>query len=241
MKLSIRSWITIAVTSLVGVFAFALPFIAPEASSGWIFLVLVPMLLVLVFVQLADGDLDAKRIAVLGVLAAVVCALRPLGGGAAGIEPIWFVIVIAGRALGPGFGFTLGSTSMLASALLTGGVGPWLPFQMLAAGWVGLGAGCLPRATGKHELALTAAYGGLAAFGYGFIMNLWFAPYLVGTFASPTQLLAFAATTSLGFDLPRALLTVALIALAGRPMLFALRRVTQRAAFTAPVVFTTSL
>ena len=38
---------------------------------------------------------------------------------------------------------------MFASALLTGGVGPWLPFQMLCAAWVGFFAGCLPPARGR--------------------------------------------------------------------------------------------
>ena len=37
-------------------------------------------------------------------------------------------------------------------ALLTGGVGPWLPFQMICAGGIGLGAGLLPgRAGGRAE------------------------------------------------------------------------------------------
>ena len=55
----------------------------------------------------------------------------------------------------------LGNTTMFASAILTGGVGPWLPFQMLAAGWVGLGAGVLPRrVTGRWEVALLAALRG---------------------------------------------------------------------------------
>ena len=43
--------------------------------------------------------------------------------------------------------------TLFASALLTGGVGPWLPFQMLGAGWVGFVAG-LPaaRRAGRREL-----------------------------------------------------------------------------------------
>lgn len=253
MRLAPASWIAIAVTSIVGVVAFAWPFVsgvdASVSHAPWVFVALVPMLVLLVFAQLADGDLDAKRVAVLGVLAAVVCALRPLGGGAAGIEPIWFVIVLAGRALGPGFGFTLGTTSMLASAFLTGGVGPWLPFQMLAAGWVGLGAGLLPAASGKRELLLTATYGGLVAIGYGLVMNLWFWPYLAGLpgavafdagagpAANLARWLAFSVTTSLGFDIPRAVLTVILIAITGRPVLFTLRRITRKAAFDVPVVF----
>jgi hypothetical protein len=76
-------------------------------------------------------------------------ALRPLGAGTAGVETIFFLLVLGGRALGPGFGFCLGLHTLFASALLTGGVGPWLPFQMIACAWVGLGAGLLPRAAGR--------------------------------------------------------------------------------------------
>lgn len=61
---------------------------------------------------------------------------------------MFFLMVLSGRVLGPGFGFVLGALSMFASALLTGGVGPWLPFQMLAMGWVSLGAGLLPARPG---------------------------------------------------------------------------------------------
>ena len=58
---------------------------------------------------------------------------------------------------GPGFGFVLGCTSLFASALMTAGVGPWLPFQMLVLGWVGMGAGLLPRrVTGRREIAMLA-------------------------------------------------------------------------------------
>ena len=101
---------------------------------------LLPLLLAVVLAEVADGGMDVKSVAVLGVLAAVGAALRPLGGGAAGFEPVFFLLVLAGRALGRGFGFVLGSVTLFASALLTAGVGPWLPFQMLAAG-----VGRLPR------------------------------------------------------------------------------------------------
>ena len=46
----------------------------------------------------------------------------------------------------------------------------------------------------------------------------------------------FDLTTSLGFDIPRALTNAALVLLLGRPVLAALRRASRRAAFGAPVV-----
>jgi len=258
------SWIAVTIASLVGVAAFAWPFLAEPGSTAvahaadapWIFAAVVPLVLIVVLAQLADGGMDAKSIAMLGVLTAVVCVLRPLGAGTAGLEPIWFILVLGGRALGPGFGFSLGALSLAASALITGGVGPWLPFQMLAAAWVGLGAGLLPPARGRAEIAMTAAYGAVAALAYGLLMNLWFWPFIGGLAVSGygtglafvpgapvsenlVRWLLFSAATSWGFDIPRAVLTATLIAVIGRPVLNALGRAGRRAAFRPAVAFPT--
>jgi energy-coupling factor transport system substrate-specific component len=161
---------------------------------------------------------------------------------------MFFLLLPAGRVLGAGFGFVLGNVSMFASAALTGGGGPWLPFQMLAAGWVGMFAGCLPRARGRAELVLLAGYGVLAGVAYGFVLNLWFWPFgAAGTgtgsavaFLPSASLgenlrrwLAFSASSSLGFDLPRGVVTGLAVLLVGRPVLAALRRAARRAAFDA--------
>jgi energy-coupling factor transport system substrate-specific component len=188
----------------------------------------------------------------LGVLAATGAALRPIGAGTAGIEPMFFLMVLSGRVLGPGFGFVLGSVTMFASALLTGGVGPWMPFQMLSMGWFTMGAGLLPgpdRLRGRGELALLAVYGFLAAFAYGTAMNMAGWPFL-GELASrvsfdpdaavPENLarfLAYCAATSLGWDLGRAVVTVVLTLTLGPAVLRALRRATRRAAFETAVTF----
>ena len=127
------------------------PGIGHETDAPLIFLILLPILVVVVLAEIAGGGIDSKALAMLGVLSAIGAALRPLGAGTAGIETSFFLLIVAGRVFGPGFGFVLGSTTLFASALLTGGVGPWLPFQMLAASWVGPGrrpaaAGAGPRA-----------------------------------------------------------------------------------------------
>ena len=252
-----KSSIAIALMTIIGVASFLWPFFASSDSvmvdhasdAPLLFAAIIPLLLLLVLAQLSEGGMDSKSVALLGVLAATIAALRPLGAGLGGIEPIWVILILAGRALGPGFGFVLGSLSLFVSALFTGGVGPWLPFQMLAAAWVGLGAGLLPRATGKKELVLLSTYAAAATIAFGFILNLWFWPFTLNlpeqiAFAPGAALgvnlmawLRFNLATSLGFDLPRAALTVLLILIAGKPILFLLRRASRKAAFGSPVTF----
>jgi len=256
-----RSVLMLALVSAVGVAAFGWPLLAARDSdlvghstdAPWLFALLLPLLLAVLVAQLSEGrtatgapGLDAKAVAMLGVLAAAGAALRPLGAGTAGLEPMFFLMVLSGRALGPGFGFVLGALSMFASGLLTGGVGPWLPFQMLAMGWVCLGAGLLPgaaRLRGRSELLMLAGYGVVSAVGYGTVMNLQGWPYIGGLSTSisfvpgdplPANLTRFALyclTTSLGWDLPRAALTAVLCLSVGGPLLRTLRRATRRAAF----------
>jgi energy-coupling factor transport system substrate-specific component len=196
---------------------------------------------------LAEGSLDAKAIALLGILAACGAALRVPQPGVAGFEPVFFLLIPAGRVLGRGFGFVLGALTIGVSALITGGVGPWLPFQMFGAAWMGFGAGCLPPAKGRVELGILAVYTGCACILYGWLLNLWFWPFGAGTATSFSfvpgagfvhnlhSFLLFNLTTSLGFDLPRAVVNATLILLLGRPVLNALRRASRRAAFDVPV------
>ncbi|MEU4683118.1 ECF transporter S component [Streptomyces xinghaiensis] len=259
VRLGPRSVAALVLVSAIGVMAFGWPLLADSASglahSGdapWLFAALLPLLVAVVVATVADTGLDAKAIAMLGVLAAAGAALRPLGAGTAGLEPMFFLMVLSGRVLGPGFGFVLGAVTMFASALLTGGVGPWMPFQMLSMGWVAMGAGLLPgaeRLRGRAERWLLAAYGGAAAVLYGTVMNLQGWPYIggLGTGVSfvpgdpvHENLVRFAAyclATSLGWDLPRAALTVVLTLTLSSTVLAALRRATRRAAFEAPVAF----
>ena len=53
--------------------------------------------------QVSEGGIDAKALAMLGVLSAINAALRPLGAGTAGIEPVFFLLILSGRVFGPGF------------------------------------------------------------------------------------------------------------------------------------------
>lgn len=251
--------LAIAIASVLGAASFLWPLFIPahaamnQAHAGdapWIVAVLLPLLLVAVLGEFSSGGMDAKGVAMLGVLGACGAALRLPSGGAAGFEPVFFLLFPAGYVLGRHFGFLLGALTLFASALVTGGVGPWLPFQMMAAAWMGYGAGCLPHLRGRRELVVLAAYAAFACLAYGLLMDLWFWPFGTGTSstlsfqpgASVThnlvRFLLFHVSSSFGFDLPRAALNAGLILVAGRPVLAALRRASHRAAFGAPVEIT---
>jgi len=260
LRVGVRTAVIMTLASIAGLAMFCWPLFAAPSPAGTahtadaplVFVVTLPVLIAVVLAELTSGGLDSKALAMLGVLSAVNAAVRPLGAGTAGIETVFFLLLLAGRVFGPGFGFVLGSTSLFASALLTAGVGPWLPFQMLAASWIGLGAGLLPaRVRGRAEIAMLAGYGAVAAYVYGLLLNLWFWPYTTGLdtqlsyvagdppLANLHRFAVFTVLTStVGWDTGRALTNLVGVSLAGPAVLAALRRAARRAAFDAPAVFT---
>lgn len=205
----------------------------------------------LVIIQISNSALDAKSVALLGVLSALIAALRPLGAGAVGIEPMWFILILSARVFGPSFGFILGLTSMFVSALLTGGVGPWLGYQVFAAAWIGMAAGMLPgkKLRGRKEIALLVLFGIFASELFGILMDLQFWPWALGANTQLSYLvdgsiaqnlsrfITFHFASAMAWDVPRAIFTTILLLLSGQAVLSALRRTKTRAAFLQPIEF----
>jgi len=259
LRVGLRTGLALIVASIGGLLMFTWPlFVQVDPATGahvtdapLLFILVLPVLVAIVLAQFAEGGMDAKALAMLGVLSAVNAALRPLGAGLAGIETVFFVLVIAGRVFGAGFGFVLGCTSLFASALLTAGVGPWLPFQMMASAWIGLGAGLLPRRiTGRLEVAMLIGYAVVVSYGFGFMMNLWAWPFALGdgtdlSFVPGDPLgenlsrftIYVLSTSTWGWDTGRAITNALLIAFLGPALLATLRRASRRASFGAPVTF----
>ncbi len=249
--------VVLALVTIVGLVAFFWPFLASAdfvAAHGqdapWLFALLVGLLGLTLLAELSAGTLDAKAVAVLGVLGALGGGLRVIAAGTAGIEPVYFLVVLAGRVLGRRLAFLSGALILLVGAFLTGGVGPWLPFQMIATGWVALGAALLPPLRGRGEVLMLAAYGLVTGLGYGALMNLWFWPFVGGSgpagaaFVPGADLATnlghyavFYLATSLAWDAPRGITTALLILLAGSGTLATFRRALRRAHFDAQVTF----
>jgi energy-coupling factor transport system substrate-specific component len=197
-------------------------------------------------VALHTHRLSTRLLVALAALVAIDATLRlVVVVGLLGFSPIFFLIIVGGFVMGPGFGFASGALTLLLSAVITAGLGPWLPYQMLAAGWVGMGAGYvgrLPRRSpSPATLALLALYAGACGFGYGILLDLWEWPLLLGSASSPIswapgldlgQLLkrfgAFYLLTSLVYDGFRALGNMVLILALGAPVIAALERFRRR-------------
>ena len=179
----------------------------------------------------------------LGVLTALNSVIRMLGAGIAGIETVFFLIVISAYVFRASFGFALGALSLLASGLITGGVGPWLPFQMMAAGLVGLGAGLLPTLQQRWaQVSVLLIYAVIASYFYGALMTLWNWPFLAGIGTSVSYMPGAGlfsnlqrfwqyqiVTGGLIWDTGRAITTCVLICVTAPALLATLRRAASRA------------
>ena len=245
-----RPGVVYAFVAVVGVAAFAWPFWidAPgnvgHVHDAWIWAALISVLAVaVVAIELQRTSMTAAGVAVLGVLAAMTGLFRivDLPGGGSGM---FFLLILAAAALGPRAGVLLGFAAMATGALVTGGVGPWLPFQMLALAAIGAAAGSAGRGT-RHlpprvEIASLALFGFGAAFAYGLVINLWDWPLRpsAGSDISFDATLSaaetarhywrFYVTTSLAWDGAGALANAIIILVVGRKILASLRRIEGR-------------
>jgi energy-coupling factor transport system substrate-specific component len=245
-----RSGAVYLLVLVIGVAAFLYPFWLPssalpnQAHAGdapLVAAVVGALAVGAVALEIRRGTMTGTTVAVLGMLSAIagLMKLLDLPGGGSGL---FFLVILAGAAFGPRFGMILGITSFVVSAILSGGIGPWLPFQMLALGWMGAGAGFLGVLTRRlspwAEVGLLAAYGWVWGFVFGAILNLWFWPFQRGGSLdwqpgmslgeSLDRYWSFYVATSLAWDAAGALANAVIILIVGRALMATLRRYSSR-------------
>jgi energy-coupling factor transport system substrate-specific component len=202
-------------------------------------------LLALLAVEVMSRRIDTRGLAIIAAIAAVDSALRlALVSGIGGFSPMFLLVLCAGYAMGAEFGFLCGATALLVSALVTAGVGPWLPYEMIAAGWVGAAAGLAGarrrgRSPQRRDIIVLAVVGVATGFAYGAVMDIWdwtffrgaadFG-YVAGLDAAATaaRFGHFYLATSLVYDAFRAGGNAVLVLLLGAPVLSALVRLRRR-------------
>jgi len=207
-------------------------------------LVGVPMLIVLGALVLDESVKSSSVLALVAVMAALAATARVISTGVGGFELIFVVVILAGRVLGARLGFIVGVLAVGLSSLVWGGFGPWTAFQMFGVGWVAAGAGLLPRShshtpgSRRLEVGMLMAYGVVASYSFGFLMNLWFWPIAVGSgttvsfvegasvIDNVTRFVIYSlGSSTLTWDTVRAITTAVGLAVVGRSSLLALRRV----------------
>ena len=246
--------------SLIGVAAFLYPFFQPRAEAGtthgavahgqdallmFVALILLSLGAVMGNMVGSNGGLNAKMVAALGVLTAVNAVLRVVPGPV-GFSAMFALPILTGYCYGGTFGYLLGTLSMAVSALLGVGVGPWLPYQMLTIGWVGLSSAWLPKLHRhpKVEIVVLALWGLVWGIAFGFVMNVWFWPFVydptqagmywqpgTGPWEAFKRYMVFYIVTSSWWDVGRAAGNVLMITLFGLPVLRLLRRFGRRFTF----------
>lgn len=195
--------------------------------------------------ELGTRRMNSRELALLAALSAADAGLRAaLVTGIGGFSPIFLLVLCGGYALGPAFGFLVGACSLLVSALVTGGIGPWVPYQLFALGWVGAAAGLVGRLRsgrrpGWPDLFLLVLCGILCGFGFGAVMDVWnwtfyasvpqlgWSPRL-GPAAALQHFGRYYLVTSLAYDAFRAGGNAIMVLLLGLPVLSALRRLSLR-------------
>lgn len=247
----------LCIASLLGLHAFVWPLYLPDSTfflftPGAARALAIVIALIAVSITALDisyGALDSKSVALLGVLSALIAALRLVGAGAIGVEPMWFLLICSSFVFGSRFGFSLGVLSLAVSALLTGGIGPWLPFQMMAAGWIGYFSGLVGSQLRKSSYEIQRysliAIGVLASLSFGALMDLQLWPWIAGIDTQLSYLpgnsivenlqrfALFHLTTALAWDIPRALTTSILLALTSIPIVKSLERAHTKLNFTS--------
>lgn len=234
----------LAAANVLALGAFCWPLLAaalPEdaaAAVPFAALAIAPLAVVGIIVALDGSVRSAHTVALLGVLAAVGSAVRVASTGVGGVEAVFILLILAGRAFGARFGMLLGAATIAVSSALWSGLGPWSPFQIFACAWVAAGAGLLPRRVrGRAELWMLCGYGVVASYVFGLLTNLWFWPFAVGAGTGisyvpgaplATNLSSFLLysllTSTAGWDTLRAITTIIGIFAVGRAILAAFRR-----------------
>jgi energy-coupling factor transport system substrate-specific component len=247
---------TLAILSVVGMALFSWPFVAAAATPDLpAIAIAIGALAGLLLTEVGARRLDARMLALLAAIAAIDAGLRlALVTGIAGFSPIFFLVLCAGYAFGPSYGFQAGALALLVSAVATGGIGPWLPFQLFGVGWVGLVAGLVGgivgRARGRsqseaptrRDLVILALVGAAMGLVYGVLLDIWDWTFFrgAGDFGwVPGLPLAemlgrferFYLVTSFGYDSFRAVGNALMVLALGAPVLAAFWRIRVRSSF----------
>ncbi len=244
-----KAALPVGLVSLAGLTLFVWPFTGgglPSSTPAWT--LMIACVAGLFLLEAGTRQMDSRTIALLAAIAALDAALRlAVIVGIGGFNPIFFLVLCSGFVFGTSFGFLAGALSILVSALIGAGVGPWVPYQVFALGWVGVAAGIAgtwrQRTPGLRDVILLAAVGGVMGYVFGALMDVtdWVPVYRgnpglgwspgMSTATALVHFARFYAITSFAYDTFRAVGNAVMIVALGAPVMAALSRFRARLTF----------
>lgn len=238
----------IIVISIAGLALYLWPFLFASAPGISLFSIFcITAIAAAIAAETLARKLDNRRLALLIAIVSLDSALRAvLVTGIGGFSPIYLLIICAGYVFGPSYGFLCGGITLLASGAITGGIGPWIPYEFFATAWVGAGAGILGQlrrnqaAFNKADLLLLLTIGIIFGYLCGALADIFdWTTYWRGTpglgwipgatlATNAANFWRFYLSTSLAWDQLRVVGNVILLLLLAKPIIAALRRLQQR-------------
>ena len=145
-------------------------------------MLLLPVVIVVCLAEFTEGGMDSKVLAMLGVLTAINAVMRGLGAGMAGIELVFFLLILGGRVFGAGLrvraglhvAVRLGAADRRRRAVAA------VPDARLGVGRDGCRAAAAAGHAAGREIAMLVVYGIVAAYAFGLLMNMSSWPFTLG-------------------------------------------------------------
>ena len=154
----------------------------PGVQPPFIFLLLLPVVIGVCLAEFTEGGMDSKVLAMLGVLTAINAVMRGLSAGVAGIELVFFLLILGGRVFGAGLRVRAGLhlAVRLGAAHRRGRPLAAVPDARLGLGRHGRRAAAAPGRRAGAEIAMLVVYGVVAAYAFGLVMNMSSWPFALG-------------------------------------------------------------
>lgn len=131
--------------------------------------IIVVILIIIIFINIRRGGFCLREMVLIAMLVALASASRVALMAIPDAKPTSFIIIATGMMLGGGAGFITGCLVALLSNIFLG-IGPWLPWQMVLWGLMGL----MSPIVGKRHRLIQALYGFAWGMVFGWTMNLWY-------------------------------------------------------------------
>lgn len=123
------------------------------------------------YVSFERKKVSSRYAVLIAVMTALSVAGRFIFAPIPAFKPITAIVILSGIYLSAQGGFLTGALSALLSNIYFGH-GAWTPFQMLAWGLIGFGAGLLAHPLKKYKTALLV-YGAVSGAVYSLVTDIW--------------------------------------------------------------------